>query len=130
MYTLNPHVNDQLPNLEKALAPAGTKVWPVKGAPLAGGGFNTWCTGAEVLDQDVLGEQFMPVPNSTKFSKFIEQNNKGRSFVIALFSAPIHDPSDKPNVMTLGFVFDVMKAKTIAMKTPVLNAPPTHSVAP
>jgi len=52
----------------------------------------------------------MEIPATTKFSKFVEQNNKhNRAFCIGLFDQPVHDPDDKPNVVVVGFVFDLMQ---------------------
>jgi hypothetical protein len=105
--------------LKSVTLPPGLKVWPVKvmksdlREPV-----NTttrfWASLAQEMDGEFVVERFMEVPASDKFSKFHEQNQKnGRAFCVGLFDGPIHDPSDKPDVLTVGFVFDVMKGQVI-----------------
>lgn len=102
-------VTDQL---QSVTLPKGLKVWPVKvqkNSPT-----RYFAAKFQEMQDDFTAVRFCEIPVTEKFSKFIEQNTKSnRAFCMALFSDSVQDPDDPPNTLTVGFVFDAMKATNI-----------------
>lgn len=97
--------------LKSVTLSAGLKVWPVK---MQTNSTRMFATKFQEMQGDFVATIFREVPNTEKFSKFIEQNSRnGRAFCMAMFPTPVQDPDDPANTLTVGFIFDVLKGTNV-----------------
>jgi len=105
-------MNDTVNILESVIISENSKVWPVKSKPSKTHGPVMWAIKPVHLNRNVELRAFTDVPQNAKFSRFLEMNTAKRGqYIVGMFANPIMAPGDEKDVVTIGFIFDLKRAR-------------------